>query len=151
MAPFLYDDIVKDQLLEPRTLADGEGGRPVLEYAGAVQMRRSNEQRKLTQVIQGAWLSPKATCQAGSSDWKNSSGWKNVRTVNAFRRRKETRARKTRRTDGGVERRAEKREAAGEGSLRSGSEDSTLDKEGVEEALHRRRTSDMIAVDLASK
>lgn len=27
---------------------------------------------------------PKASCHAGSRDWKNSSGWKKVRSVNAF-------------------------------------------------------------------
>ena len=31
---------------------------------------------------------PKASCHAGSSDWKNSSGWKKVRRVSAFTMRK---------------------------------------------------------------
>lgn len=63
------------------------------------------EREELTQVIQGAWSSPNAARQAGSRDWKNSSGWKKVRTVQAFTRRKATRKRKMRSEDGGVERR----------------------------------------------
>ena len=43
---------------------------------------------KITQVIQ-AWVAgPKASCHAGSSDWKNSSGWKKGRRVSAFTMRK---------------------------------------------------------------
>jgi hypothetical protein len=43
---------------------------------------------EFTQVIQALLASPKASCQAGSRDWKNSSGWKKVCKVNAFARRK---------------------------------------------------------------
>jgi hypothetical protein len=43
---------------------------------------------EFTQVIQALLASPKASCQAGSRDWKNSSGWKKVCRVNAFARRK---------------------------------------------------------------
>jgi hypothetical protein len=45
-------------------------------------------------VIQGPWLSPNAIFHAGSRDWKNSSGWKNVRTVRALTRRKAMRKRR---------------------------------------------------------
>ncbi len=48
----------------------------------------------LTQVIQGPWSPPNAIFHAGSSDWKNSSGWKNVRTVRALMRRKAMRKRR---------------------------------------------------------
>lgn len=48
----------------------------------------------LTQVIQGPWSPPNAIFHAGSSDWKNSSGWKNVRTVRALTRRKAMRRRR---------------------------------------------------------
>ena len=65
---------------------------------------------KLTQVIQGAWSSPNAARQAGSRDWKNSSGWKKVRTVKALTRRKAMRKRKMRREDGGVDRKVEEEE-----------------------------------------
>lgn len=44
--------------------------------------------RKFTQVIQALLASPKASCQAGSRDWKNSSGWKKVCKAKAFVRRK---------------------------------------------------------------
>ena len=37
-----------------------------------------------THVIQAPWWWPKASCHAGSRDWKNSSGWKKVRSVRAF-------------------------------------------------------------------
>ena len=48
-------------------------------------MQREEE---CTHVIQ-AWLSaPNASCHAGSRDWKYSSGWKKVHSVNAFTMRK---------------------------------------------------------------
>lgn len=37
---------------------------------------------------------PNAICHAGSNDWKNSSGWKNVRTTSALTRRNATRQKK---------------------------------------------------------
>jgi hypothetical protein len=45
-------------------------------------------EKKLTHVIQALLCWPKASCHAGSRDWKNSSGWKKVRNVNAFTMRK---------------------------------------------------------------
>lgn len=45
-------------------------------------------QRGLTHVIQALLAPPNASCQAGSRDWKNSSGWKKVRSVSAFTVRK---------------------------------------------------------------
>lgn len=50
--------------------------------------------RMYTQVIHAPLSSPKAICQAGSSDWKYSSGWKNVLTLSAFRILNATRNRK---------------------------------------------------------
>jgi hypothetical protein len=41
-----------------------------------------------TQVIQALLAGPKASCHAGSRDWKNSSGWKKERRVSAFTMRK---------------------------------------------------------------
>lgn len=41
-----------------------------------------------TQVIQALLEGPKASCHAGSRDWKNSSGWKKERRVSAFTMRK---------------------------------------------------------------
>ena len=38
-----------------------------------------------TQVIQAPLSFPKAICQAGSRDWKYSSGWKKVLTLSALR------------------------------------------------------------------
>jgi len=48
-----------------------------------------------TQVIQALLVSPKASCHAGSSDWKYSSGWKKVRSVSAFTMRKASSSAKT--------------------------------------------------------
>ena len=39
----------------------------------------------ITQVIHAPLFAPKAISHAGSSDWKNSSGWKKVSTLSAFR------------------------------------------------------------------
>jgi len=47
---------------------------------------------------------------AGSSDWKNSSGWKKVRIVSAFRSRKERMVKKIKEVD-------EKRKTLGSGLL----------------------------------
>lgn len=41
-----------------------------------------------THVIQARACWPKASCHAGSRDWKNSSGWKKVRSVKALTMRK---------------------------------------------------------------
>ena len=41
--------------------------------------------RMPTQVIHAPLSLPNAICQAGSSDWKNSSGWKKVLRLSAFR------------------------------------------------------------------
>jgi len=46
---------------------------------------------KLTQVIHAPLSLPNAICQAGSNDWKYSSGWKKVWMLNAFRILKATR------------------------------------------------------------
>ena len=51
--------------------------------------------REVTQVIQALLAPPKASCHAGSSDWKNSSGWKKVRSVSAFTVRKASSSAKT--------------------------------------------------------
>lgn len=59
---------------------------------------RSRRQGRPTQVIQAPESGPKASCQAGSRDWKNSSGWKKVWRRRALRRR---RARRRRRTEEG--------------------------------------------------
>jgi hypothetical protein len=45
-------------------------------------------EREFTQVIQALLSGPKASCHAGSRDWKNSSGWKKERRVSAFTMRK---------------------------------------------------------------
>ena len=45
---------------------------------------RNKANQTQTQVIQAPLSSPKAICQAGSSDWKYSSGWKKVCTLKAF-------------------------------------------------------------------
>ena len=47
--------------------------------------------KQLTQVIHAPLSLPKAISQAGSSDWKYSSGWKNVLMLRAFRIRNATR------------------------------------------------------------
>ena len=47
-----------------------------------------------TQVIQAPLSGPKTSTHAGSSDWKYSSGWKKVLTVNALTRRRATSAAK---------------------------------------------------------
>jgi len=44
-----------------------------------------HEGKKPTQVIHAPLSLPNAICQAGSKDWKYSSGWKNVRMLSAFR------------------------------------------------------------------
>jgi hypothetical protein len=44
--------------------------------------------RGRTQVTQAPLSVPKASAQAGSSAWKNSSGWKKVRRARASSRRK---------------------------------------------------------------
>jgi hypothetical protein len=43
-----------------------------------------NARGKFTQVIQALLEAPKARRQAGSRDWKYSSGWKKVRSVRAL-------------------------------------------------------------------
>ena len=48
----------------------------------------------ITQVIHEPLSLPKAIAQAGSSDWKNSSGWKKVLMLSAFRIRNATRKRR---------------------------------------------------------
>ena len=48
-----------------------------------------------TQVIHAPLSAPKAISQAGSRDWKNSSGWKKVLTLSAFRILNATRNKKT--------------------------------------------------------
>lgn len=49
----------------------------------------------VTHVIQAPLFASNAISQAGSSDWKYSSGWKKVRIVSAFRMRNAIRNRKT--------------------------------------------------------
>ena len=49
--------------------------------------RAGKEVLVLTQVSQAPLLGPKARSQAGSRDWKNSSGWKKVVTQKALMRR----------------------------------------------------------------
>lgn len=46
-------------------------------------------------MIHAPLSGPKAICHAGSSDWKYSSGWKNVLILSALRIRKATRNNKT--------------------------------------------------------
>lgn len=70
---------------------------------------RSRRQGRPTQVIQAPESGPKASCQAGSRDWKNSSGWKKEWRRRALRRR---RARRRRRTEEG-----EGEEGEGEGMM----------------------------------
>lgn len=50
--------------------------------------------QQLTHVIQAPLPLPNTTCQAGSNDWKYSSGWKKVRKESAFTKRNATRRRK---------------------------------------------------------
>jgi hypothetical protein len=48
-------------------------------------MNTSIKQEKLTQVIHAPLSLPNAICQAGSRDWKYSSGWKNVLMLSALK------------------------------------------------------------------
>lgn len=65
---------------------------PVPRFRNSTYRRPENSH---TQVIHAPLSSPNTTRQAGSKDWKYSSGWKKVRMTRALTMRKATRPAKT--------------------------------------------------------
>lgn len=109
-----------------------DGSIPVETRRGSATTTLNTHAILLTQVTQAPvslpspW--PKAICQAGSNDWKNSSGWKNVRTAKALSRRNATRKRKTLAAEEGgcVTRRAELEVGIASESSSSANQSSTV-------------------------
>ena len=58
---------------------------PLLSACLTSAITRQYDRELPTQVIHAPLSLPKAICHAGSSDWKNSSGWKKVLILSAFR------------------------------------------------------------------